>query len=365
MRVQNPILTQSSRVQNPIFTQSSDDDGESVQHPEEQVDERAEELNVAKRVAAYESKRIVEPVFRPVTDDSPAKDGEDHRQAHISLPAAIAANFMGAAPVPYKVLICAIMVFNAVLRFGVGKQTAAWAVLIEFLATLALSPYHLPLQSGGLIMVQAFLLQLVTTDTFQRQVVVNLNVLLLVAFMVASIHYLKNLLLWLFTNILVRFESKIGLSVATMVVTALLSGFLDALSVIAVLVSVCTGVLGVYYHVVENADLPLLPEHLYHDTMSYELVPHVASRPQSSNVTEQHVTEMMQQCVTATETRRTSASDDDNLEHSRSSQSDERSLSRSPDGRSPDGQATAILHGSISEAKVRIQQAPCRGGITS
>ena len=56
------------------------------------------------------------------------------------------------------------------------------------------------------------------------------------------------------------------------IVCAFLSAFLDALSVAAVIVSVCTGVLGVYYHAVENADLPLL-ETLHHETMSYELVP--------------------------------------------------------------------------------------------
>ena len=57
-------------------------------------------------------------------------------------------------------------------------------------------------------------------------------------------------------------------------VCAMMSAFLDALSVAAVIVSVCTVVLGVYYHVVENADLPLL-DNLHHETMSYELVPHV------------------------------------------------------------------------------------------
>lgn len=62
-----------------------------------------------------------------------------------------------------------------------------------------------------------------------------------------------------------------------MLVSALMAAFLDALSVAAVVVSVCTGVLGVYYHVVENANLPLL-EGLHHETMSYELVPHAPSK---------------------------------------------------------------------------------------
>ena len=57
----------------------------------------------------------------------------------------------------------------------------------------------------------------------------------LVAFMVTCIHFLKNLLLWVFTNILVRIESKVLLSVAMMLVSAVLAAFLDALSVAAVI----------------------------------------------------------------------------------------------------------------------------------
>ena len=39
------------------------------------------------------------------------------------------------------------------------------------------------------------------------------------------------------------------LSVTVVLLSAFLSAFLDALSVAAVLVSVCTGILGVYFHV--------------------------------------------------------------------------------------------------------------------
>ena len=89
----------------------------------------------------------------------------------------------------------------------------------------------------------------------------------------ACIHFLKNLLLMIFTQLLVKLESKVLLAVSMMLVSAVLSAFLDALSVAAVIVSVCTGVLGVYYSAVEQADLPML-ETLHHETMAFELVPH-------------------------------------------------------------------------------------------
>jgi hypothetical protein len=40
-------------------------------------------------------------------------------------------------------------------------------------------------------------------------VVENLPVLLMVIFMVAAIHFLKNLLLWIFTHILLKIKSKV------------------------------------------------------------------------------------------------------------------------------------------------------------
>ena len=91
----------------------------------------------------------------------------------------------------------------------------------------------------------------------------NLNVILMVTFMVAAIHFLKNLLLWLFTKILTKVENKIRLSLTFMGLSAILSAFLDALTVTAVLVSVCTGFLGVYYYVEKNSFLPLVRPHLF------------------------------------------------------------------------------------------------------
>lgn len=192
--------------------------------------------------------------------DGPANGSEGQPQQP-TLAQAFAQNFLGHSPVWFKLSIVSFLLCNVVIRFTLGKKLCAWAVLLEFIFTLACGLYCYPLQSGGLIVVEAFLLGLASSHTMMHEVEVNLNVLLLVMFMVAAIHFLKNLLLWMFTKLLLGVESKILMSTLLMFMTAALSAFLDALSVAAVLVSVCTGILGVYFHVVADADLPVDDSH--------------------------------------------------------------------------------------------------------
>ena len=87
--------------------------------------------------------------------------------------------------------------------------------------------------------------------------------------------------------------------------SAFLSAFLDALSVAAVLVSVCTGILGVYFHVIANADLPML-DNLHHETMSFELVPH-APEPRREAKSESEVAKIMSAQAGASPSARTAA----------------------------------------------------------
>lgn len=166
-------------------------------------------------------------------------------------------NFLGHSPVWFKLTMVSFLLVNPLIKVAFeNDQLCAWAVLLEFIFTLACGLYCYPLQSGGLIVLEAYLLGLAKSKTLLHEIEMNLNVLLLVVFMVAAIHFLKNLLLWVFTKLLLGVESKIAMSALLMFMTAILSAFLDALSVAAVLVSVCTGILGVYFHVVADADLP-------------------------------------------------------------------------------------------------------------
>lgn len=187
--------------------------------------------------------------------------GPEGQPPQPSLAQAFTQNFLGHSPVWFKLSIVSFLICNVLIRVTLGTQLCAWAVLLEFIFTLACGLYCYPLQSGGLIVTEAFLLGLAKSKTMMHEVEVNLNVLLLVMFMVAAIHFLKNLLLWMFTKLLLGVESKILMSTLLMFMTAALSAFLDALSVAAVLVSVCTGILGVYFHVVADADLPVDDSH--------------------------------------------------------------------------------------------------------
>ena len=54
---------------------------------------------------------------------------------------------------------------------------------------------------------------------------------------IAQFRFLKNLLLAIFTNLLVKLESKVLLSIGIMLTSAVMSAVMDALSVAAVLVS--------------------------------------------------------------------------------------------------------------------------------
>ena len=182
-------------------------------------------------------------------------------------------NFMGNASPRYKQFVLLSLVINPfLLLLPAGKKIAGWFVLVEFLATLAASLQAYPLQAGGLLLVEANIMGITNPYTLLHEVEVNLNVLLMLIFMVAAIHFLKNMLLWIFTNLLIKIENKIVLSLTFMLSSAVMSAFLDALTVTAVIISVCTGFLGVYYYVEKNSFLPLL-NNKRHNEMAYELVP--------------------------------------------------------------------------------------------
>jgi NhaB family Na+:H+ antiporter len=78
---------------------------------------------------------------------------------------------------------------------------------------------------------------------------VNFPVILLLMFMVAGIYFLREMLLFTFTKILLGVRSKILLSLMFSFTAAFLSAFLDALTVTAVIITVAAGFYGVYHKV--------------------------------------------------------------------------------------------------------------------
>jgi NhaB family Na+:H+ antiporter len=155
--------------------------------------------------------------------------------------------FLGNAPGWYKQLIAAFLIANPVLLLALGPTVAGWAVLLEFIVTLAMALRCYPLQPGGLIALEAVLLGLTTPESAYEEVAHALPVLLLLIFMVAGIYFLRDLLLEVFTGLLLRIRSSSALSVTICAVAALLSAFLDALTVVAVVVTVGLGFYDVYH----------------------------------------------------------------------------------------------------------------------
>lgn len=165
-----------------------------------------------------------------------------------SMGTALFKNFLGHAPQWYKMTIIAFLVLNPLLFF-INPYIAGWVLVLEFIFTLAMALKCYPLQPGGLLVIEAMFLGMTTPKHVAHEILANFEVILLLIFMVAGIYFMKGLLLFVFTKIVVGLRSKMLTSVAFTVSAAFLSAFLDALTVIAVIISVATGFYGVYHKV--------------------------------------------------------------------------------------------------------------------
>ena len=105
-----------------------------------------------------------------------------------------------------------------------------------------------PLQPGGLIDLESILMGLTNTGQIYYEVEANLKVILLLVFMVAGIYFMKDFLLFIFTKLLINIKNKKILCLLFVFSAAFLSAFLDALTVMAVLIAVAAG----FYHVYKN-----------------------------------------------------------------------------------------------------------------
>lgn len=158
-------------------------------------------------------------------------------------------NFLGSTASWYKTTIIAFLIINPIVWFAGLHFLAGWLLIGEFIFTLAMALKCYPLQPGGLLALQAVILGMATPETVYHEVEANLQVILLLVFMVAGIHFMRDLLLYTFTKILIRVTNKQLLSLLFCFSAAFLSAFLDALTVTAVLISVGVGFYGVYHRV--------------------------------------------------------------------------------------------------------------------
>ncbi len=135
-----------------------------------------------------------------------------------------------------------------------GPVVTGWALVIEFIFTLAMALKCYPLMPGGLLLIEALLLKMTTPEALYEELLHNFPVILLLMFMVAGIHFMKELLLFLFSKILLGVRSKAILSLLFCVLSAFLSAFLDALTVTAVIISAAVGFYAVYHRVASGAN---------------------------------------------------------------------------------------------------------------
>lgn len=164
-------------------------------------------------------------------------------------------NFLGNSPDWYKYTILAFLVANPILVATAGTFITGWALIIEFIFTLAMALKCYPLQPGGLLAFEAILLGMASPETVYHEALGNFEVILLLMFMVAGIYFMRDLLLFTFTKILLGVKSKGILSLLFCIAGALLSAFLDALTVTAVLISVAIGFYSVYHKVASGKEI--------------------------------------------------------------------------------------------------------------
>ena len=158
------------------------------------------------------------------------------------------ANFLGNSPEWYKRAIIGFLILNPLLLLlPEGHYIAGWALVLEFIFTLAMALKCYPLQPGGLLALEAIIFQLSSPHTVLHELESAFPVILLLIFMVAGIYFMKDLLLFTFTKILLGVRSKALLSFLFCFVAAFLSAFLDALTVTAVIISVAVGFYSVYH----------------------------------------------------------------------------------------------------------------------
>ena len=157
--------------------------------------------------------------------------------------------FLGQSPKWFKMTIIIFLIFNIFSFYSLGPTVTAWIFIAEFIFTLAMALKCYPLQSGGILAIEALFLKLTTPENAYHEVDQNLEVILLLVFMVAGIYFMKPLLMYIFSKVFTKIKSKLILSLLFVFLSAVLSAFLDALTVTAVLISVAIGFYGVYHKI--------------------------------------------------------------------------------------------------------------------
>jgi len=173
-------------------------------------------------------------------------------------------NFLGHSATWYKQVIIAFLVINPIV-FHFSPFIAGWLLIVEFIFTLAMALKCYPLQPGGLLAIEAVAIGMTSPEAVYHESIGNFQVIMLLMFMVAGIYFMRDLLLFTFTKILLSIRSKALLSFLFSITAAFLSAFLDALTVTAVLITVAVGFYSVYHRVASGKQFNISGHDHSHD----------------------------------------------------------------------------------------------------
>jgi len=180
---------------------------------------------------------------------------------------AVYSNFLGQSPNWYKQLILFFLIVNPLCNLLLGPVMCGWLLIFEFIFTLAMALKCYPLQPGGLLAMEAVIIHLSEPGHVYDEIAANLPVILLLMFMVAGIYFMKGMLLFVFTKLLLNVRNKTGLSLLFTLLGALMSAFLDALTVTAVLISSAVGFYAIYHRVVSGSHPGMDHDHSNDDNL--------------------------------------------------------------------------------------------------
>ena len=116
--------------------------------------------------------------------------------------------FLGSSPRWFKMAMIAFLIFNVISYYVLGPMVTAWLFIGEFIFTLAMALKCYPLQSGGILALEALILGLTSPEAAYEEVDANLEVVLLLVFMVAGIYFMKPMLMYIFSKVFTKIKSK-------------------------------------------------------------------------------------------------------------------------------------------------------------
>lgn len=160
---------------------------------------------------------------------------------------ALQKNLLGNSPDWYKLTIIGFLILNPILLTIAGSFITGWVLIGEFIFTLAMALKCYPLPAGGLLAIEAVALGMSSPETVYNETLHNFPVILLLMFMVAGIYFMKDMLQYAFTKLLLKVKAKVAISLIFCFAGAFLSAFLDALTVTAVIIAVAYGFYGIYH----------------------------------------------------------------------------------------------------------------------